>query len=179
MSRPRKLGKVHSGSPFREMLEDPGYHALSGEFVEFGAQGHQCSKIHSDYVLEKGGRIIWMNKDILSKSLNPVEVFKKEVLDKFFKSDRDAHKIFVSFDIDSIRGSDCPGVSCPGIIGLTGDDALKICFESGKHAQVALMDASEFNPIVEKSRTARLLATMFYFFVLGVAIRTREIVKRT
>jgi formiminoglutamase len=156
------------------MLEDPGYTALSGEFCEFAAQGHQCSKEHADYVLSKKGRIIWMGKDIRSKSLDAAQVFKNEVLDRFSKFDNSSHKIFVSFDIDSIRGSDCPGVSCPGVIGLNSDEALRICYESGRNPQVALMDASEFNPVVEQSRTARLLATMFYFFVLGVATRTRD-----
>ena len=36
--RPLKLGKVHSGSPFRQMLEDLRF-IHSGKFIEFGAQG--------------------------------------------------------------------------------------------------------------------------------------------
>ena len=43
---------------------------------------------------------------------------------------------FVSFDIDSISGSDCPGVSCPATVGLTAEEALRISFEAGKSQKV-------------------------------------------
>lgn len=49
--RPLKEGKTHSGSPFRQLLEDG---RLSGKnFVEFAAQGNQCSATHVKYVEEK------------------------------------------------------------------------------------------------------------------------------
>ena len=80
--------------------------------------------------------------------------------------------LFVSFDIDSIQSSDCPGVSCPSPIGLTGHEALEMCAIAGKNNNVKMMDVSEFNPKIESYRTARLVATMFYFFALGVAKRS-------
>jgi formiminoglutamase len=170
--RPRKLGKVHSGSPFREMLEDPAYQKLQGEFVEFGAQGNQCSEAHTKYVEEKGGRIIWLLKDIRETLRSSASrVFEAQVLQEFSRKSPN-RKIFVSFDVDSIQGSDCPGVSCPAVYGLTSQEALEICFHSGRNPQVVLVDASEFNPLQEKSRTARLLVTMFYFFALGVSMRS-------
>lgn len=171
--RPRKSGKVHSGSPFRELLEDPMFNMLNGHFFEFGAQGNQCSEAHAQYVLSKSNcEIIWLEKHIRSKtnSFRAAEYFQSMVLKRL----KD-FKIFVSFDIDSIQGADCPGVSCPAVYGLSSAEALQICQIAGKDANVALMDVSEFNPQVESARTARLVVTMFYFFVMGVAQRNLPI----
>lgn len=56
--RPLKDGKTHSGSPFRQLLEE----GLRGDhFVEFAAQGNQCSAIHAQYVLDQGGKIMWLS----------------------------------------------------------------------------------------------------------------------
>ena len=83
--------------------------------------------------------------------------------------------IFVSFDIDSISGADCPGVSAPGVRGLSAQDALDICFAAGQHPRVRLFDLSEYNPTVESYRTGKLVATMFYYFCLGVAARKKTV----
>lgn len=48
---------MHSGSPFRCLLEDRKW---TGKFVEFAAQGAQCSGAHVDYVHSKGGEIFWL-----------------------------------------------------------------------------------------------------------------------
>ncbi len=76
-------------------------------------------------------------------------------------------RTFVSFDVDSIRASDCPGVSAPGAIGLTSEEAFLMCYKAGVSENVCLFDMSEFNPLVEGYATAKLLAGMFYHFVLG------------
>ncbi|ELR23900.1 arginase [Acanthamoeba castellanii str. Neff] len=144
--RPLKEGKVHSGSPFRLLIEDDRF---QGEhFVEFASQGNQCSAVHAQYITEHKGKIVWLS-DIKKR----------------------CEAIFVSFDIDSIKSSDCPGVSAPGAVGLTSEDALEICFVSGKNPKVRLVDLSEYNPLVEEYRTGRLVATMFYYFAMGVASR--------
>ena len=79
--RPLKEGKVHSGSPFRLLLETRTFlpiftsificlfnyitaEYLQNEetyFVEFAAQGSQCSAVHAAYVKEKMGAIIWLS----------------------------------------------------------------------------------------------------------------------
>lgn len=38
-------GQVHSGSPFRLMLEDSRWR---GKFVEFAAQGNQCAQVRKE-----------------------------------------------------------------------------------------------------------------------------------
>lgn len=44
--RELKEAKCHSGSPFRQMIEDPLWQQVGGKFVDFGAQGSQCSLEH-------------------------------------------------------------------------------------------------------------------------------------
>jgi len=82
--------------------------------------------------------------------------------------------VFVSFDLDSVSSQDAPGVSSPANVGLSAQEAIDICFASGKSPQVKLFDLSEFNPEVESYRTGRLVTLMFYNFVLGYALRKQE-----
>ena len=49
--RPLKDGKTHSGSPFRQLLEDERFSGKN--FVEFAAQGNQCSADHVAYIAHK------------------------------------------------------------------------------------------------------------------------------
>ena len=139
---------------------------IGSNFAEFAAQGMQCSKIHADYVLEKGGSIDWLGQ-IQSNPTSASEQFK-ELLNRL--SAKSQH-VFVSFDIDSVRGSDAPGVSCPSPIGLTADDALAMSYEAGRHPHVELFDISELCPTAEEYRTPLLAAFMFYQFCLGYAQR--------
>ena len=161
--RPLKEGRAHSGSPFRLLLEDPRF---AGEhFIEFATQGSQCSREHADYIRKKHGRILWLS-DIQRQGY---------VIDNFQAClgnlAWNCSSIFVSFDLDAVAGADAPGVSCPGILGLSAKDAVSIAYCSGSDPSVRLFDLSEYNPAIEDERTGRLAAGMFYYFCLGVASR--------
>ena len=70
--RPLKDGLAHSGSPFRQLLEDPRFFQrapaddvapLPLRFVEFAAQGNQCSQTHADFVTRTHGQQIrWLSE---------------------------------------------------------------------------------------------------------------------
>lgn len=155
--------KAHSGSPFRQLLDDPDFNRT---FVEFANQASVCSAKHAQYVTSRGGKILWLSTMRRSET----SLVKKfvEILKSF--SDKPT---FVSFDIDSIKSSDGPGVSAPGTLGLTAEEATEMCREAGKNKNVRLLDMSEFNPQIEEDRTARLIVHMFYNFLLGVAERQK------
>lgn len=51
-------GRLHSGCPFRLVLEDSRFQTLSGKFYEFASQGSQCAQPHVDFVRSKGGEIV-------------------------------------------------------------------------------------------------------------------------
>ncbi|PRP81069.1 putative arginase, partial [Planoprotostelium fungivorum] len=162
--RPLKEGKTHSGSPFRQLMEESGLEPQ--RFVEFAAQGNQCSATHVKYLTEKGGKIHWLSS--LRSSDRPVVQVFREIIDHL------GDNVFVSFDIDAISGADCPGVSAVGTIGITAQEALDICYAAGRHPKVRLFDLSEYNPQVEAYRTGRLVANMFYFFSMGLAQRIKD-----
>jgi len=163
--RPLKQNRAHSGSPFRLLLEDGRF---DGEnFIEFASQGSQCSREHADYVRAKNGRILWLDEVRRSDSINAF----REYLGKLAWR---CPAIFVSFDLDAIGGADAPGVSCPGIVGLSAREALTIAYIAGSHPRVTLFDLSEYNPDVEEYRTGRLAAGIFYYFCLGAASRAAK-----
>lgn len=160
--RPLKNGQAHSGSPFRLLLEDKRFNGEN--FIEFAAQGSQCSRDHANYVQSKNGRILWLDKIQEEGGMNAF----RESLGKLAWR---CQSIFVSFDLDSIAGADAPGVSCPGIVGLTAREALLIAYIAGNHPKVVLFDLSEYNPAIEEDLTGRLAAGIFYYFCMGVASR--------
>ncbi len=159
--RPVGNAGIHSGAPFRLMFEQP-EPGFVGRLVEFAAQGAQCSQAHAEFVQEQGGEILWLSK-LKAEGRSPADSFQL-----LLGQDTPT---FLSFDIDSIRGSDAPGVSCPSVIGLSADDALDIMFRAGQSPDIGLVDISEFNPLVEADRTSRLVAHMIYYFLLGAASR--------
>eukprot|EP00002_Diphylleia_rotans_P011807 TRINITY_DN2322_c0_g1_i3.p1 TRINITY_DN2322_c0_g1~~TRINITY_DN2322_c0_g1_i3.p1 ORF type:complete len:253 (-),score=63.98 TRINITY_DN2322_c0_g1_i3:29-787(-) len=159
--RPRKEGKVHSGSPFRLLLEDERFDGRN--FVEFASQGSQCGAEHAKYIREKGGSIRWL-KDLRRPGVTVAEAFRQTLASL-------TDYTFVSFDLDAVEGCHAPGVSCPATIGLSAEEALEICFEAGRSPKVRLFDLSEFNPTIEDYRTGRLVVFMFYYFLLGLSLR--------
>jgi len=172
--RPLIKGRSHSGSPFRELLEDADFTRLRGKFVEFAAQPMQCSLEHADFVREKDGTVMWHTDDPSQPSTSPAAF--SEAL-----ASLGANK-FVSFDVDSIRAADMPAVSCPSPIGLSAADALQMCAKAGACPAVRLMDVSEFNPQTvsrgDAYRSAKLVAFMFYRFALGRAVERATAVKK-
>ena len=169
--RPLNNGMPHSGSPFRQLLESEFSHRLT--FCEFACQGSQCAASHVDYCEEHNVKIHWLSS-ILK---DPIGEFQK-CLDDMVQEAREGGAsevaIFVSFDIDSIRASDCPGVSCPSSIGLTADHAYGICNVAGGNPLVRLLDFSEYNPDVEDYMTGKLVANLFYQFCCGRATLKRD-----
>lgn len=109
---------------------------------------------------------------VISQSNRSVITQAGQALEQLLSEFDETHRIFISFEVDSINSAFCPGVSCPSVDGgFTAEEAIEIGFISGKNKKVALMDMSEYNPAIEDYRTGRLLANVFYYFCLGVKIR--------
>ncbi|KAG2387053.1 hypothetical protein C9374_002088 [Naegleria lovaniensis] len=164
--RDLKNGKHHSGSPFRRLLETPGFKGQ--HFVEYAAQGSQCSQVHANYVLDKGGKIYWLSKDL--EGSGAMNVFR-QVIEKDFEN---TESIFVSFDLDSVSMAYVTGVSCPSPLGLSAQQALDICFYAGTQQKVKLFDLSEYNPTIEEYNTGKMVAAMFVHFCMGYSLRNKQ-----
>ncbi|CAF1045752.1 unnamed protein product [Adineta steineri] len=168
----KENNKAHSGSPFRQLIEDQRFKSnTSNRFIEFASQGSQCSIEHVNYLRSKSPltNIIWY-QSIRNDPLTPFRSIIKS-------GEEDKCDIFVSFDIDSIISSSCPGVSAPATVGLSAEQACDIAFYAGQSFQVKLMDLSEYNPSVEEYRTGKLVTLIFYHFILGRAKAIRDSIK--
>lgn len=111
--RPLLNGKLpHSGSAFYQLLEDPKF---KGQLMQYGTQGSQNSYQHSEYLNKMGGKIQWLSD--LKKERKIGESFRQTL------ASLNGRPTYVSFELDAIKASDCPGVSCPGVVGkLRRDD---------------------------------------------------------
>ena len=169
--------KVHSGSPFRLLLEDTDFTGSDGKFVEFASQGSQCSLEHTTYLSKKNASIYWLDKDIRRSRIQSKEdgIYTqagKVMSELLTKLSQEYDSIFFSFDLDSINGAFCPGVSSPSVIGgLTDEEAVELAYLAGRCEKVSIMDVSEFNPAVESKRSGNLIVHMFYSFCKGVTER--------
>lgn len=163
-------GTVHSGTPFRMILDSTQYAALGTKFHCFASQGSQCGKAHVDYVSSKGAQITWLRTVRTHSS-------PKECLSELLSTFDNSHRVFVSFNLNAINSAYCPGVSSPSVEGLSDEDALEISLLVGSNPLVVLMDVSEYSPAVEDYRTGRLLATMLYSFCLGISTYKHSINK--
>ena len=65
-----------------------------------------------------------------------------------------------------------PGVSNPcGSPGLSPTQAAGLAWAAGIDPRVVSFDIAEYNPFVEDQRSGRMVATLFYWFALGVSQR--------
>ncbi|CAD8145260.1 unnamed protein product [Paramecium octaurelia] len=158
--------QCHSGSPFRSMLEDV-ERFQNSKFVEFAIKGCTCSYEHYQYVLNKGGKVYFMEKDIRRLNAENQGLSAMNNVLTEFENDENIDFIFLSFDVDSINSAWCPGVSAPSIVGgLTNVEALSIMERAKKSKKIKLIDLSEFNPAVECERTSNLISEMIITFIL-------------
>lgn len=99
---------VHSGSPFRLMLEDVRFKQFNSTFVEFACQGPQCSLSHAEYVRRNGGRLEWLDK--MADSHDPKHN-SDPIVSRFSSVLQDIPEnamIFISFDLDAVCAADAP-----------------------------------------------------------------------
>ncbi|ORZ36274.1 hypothetical protein BCR44DRAFT_64128 [Catenaria anguillulae PL171] len=177
-------GQAHSGSPFRQLLQDSAFQTRHGHFCEFAIQGSQCSAAHIQFLRtfpHASTELVWLS-DIAGLAAPDGGRPGESEFARAFRARLDTGAkrrgeegqdgvVFVSFDLDAVRSADAPGVSCASPLGLSAQMALDICYVAGSHPAVKLFDLSEFNPTIEEYRTGRLVAFMFYYFCLGLARR--------
>ncbi len=75
----------------------------------------------------------------------------------------------VSFDVSAIKSEYCPGVTHPGVFGLTGEEACQICWYAGLNDKLSSIGFYEFDPSKDRedNRTAAVIATMIWYFIDG------------
>jgi formiminoglutamase len=153
--RELKEGKGHSGSPFRQAIEDSS--RACRRYSVAGLQPHTVAKAHLELV-QRQGRAVWRDE------VSPRYI---EVLYSGMES-----PTLVSFDLDAVTQAEAPGVSAPNPAGLSSDLWLKAAFEAGRSAAVSSADVVELNPSFDPDgQTARLAALTVWWLLRGRAER--------
>lgn len=146
----------HSGSPFRELIEDD---ACPLELlIEVGTQRFAASAHHLRYVREQG-HLVWMLEDIRQSTL---DVALADIEQRLAECDG----IMLSLDMDALASAYAPGVSAPANDGFQPAEVAAIIERIVSMPQCRLVDIVEVNPSVDADeRTVRLAA---YFAALTI-----------
>ncbi len=163
--REKKNGQHHSGSSFRLLLEEG---IVKGQkFAEIGMQSFAVSQAHFDWLLQNGSRILTFEDATTAHLPNAFEECEFAIThgDPEFPT-------YLSFDMDSVRASDAPGVSAPMPTGFLAEEAYELSVAAGLSKNVKMLDLVEVSPPHDvDGRTARLAARMIAGFLAGVANR--------
>ncbi|MFN8365784.1 MAG: formimidoylglutamase [Candidatus Kapaibacterium sp.] len=143
----------HSGSPFRQLIEDPAVHIPGGCFAEFGIQSFSAAAAHMQYVLENGHHITMMHH-IHANGFT-------ESLSNTWNAISQAENVYCSFDIDGVSSAYAPGASAPSADGFTPRNMFDAALFIGAQKQTKLVDIVEVNPFYDlDARTSKLAATI-------------------
>ena len=154
-----------SGTSFRQVLDNSTTLILPQNFVEVGIQPYANARTHYEYLLDRGSTVFTL-REIQERGVDKIVSVSYEIAGKLTEA------VFVSFDLDVVRGSDAPGVSASSPLGLAAEDLLKIARYVGLQRKTQMIDIVELNPKYDvDSRTAKLAALTILNFLTGVANR--------
>ncbi|NND73281.1 MAG: formimidoylglutamase [Rhodothermales bacterium] len=155
--RPLKNGEGHSGSPFRQILEE---RSITTGYAVHGLQPASVSRQHIDYL--KRTKSSYAFRDVFAVSTYTESIRKAKM------------PAMVTFDMDVVDVASAPGVSAPSTNGLRSRDLLGAAFEAGLSPNVHSMDLVEVNPVFDiDNRTSRLAAAAIWQFTLGLSLREK------
>jgi formiminoglutamase len=148
-------GQAHSGSPFRQAIEDPSQGCR--RYSVAGLQAHSVARAHLEFVAGQG-RAVWADE------------LSREAVDGLYQSLKGP--ALVSFDLDAVREAEAPGVSAPNPSGLHSELWLYAAYGAGRTPAVNSADVVELNPRVDSDgQTARLAALTVWWILRGRAER--------
>jgi formiminoglutamase len=155
--RPYEEGKPHSGSPFRQALEEQ-THCL--KYIVAGVQPATVSQDHLSYIKEKSGQYFLREATNLSTI-------------KYVLEDQKTDPLMLTLDMDAVDQAYAPGVSAPATDGLSSDEWLKYAFRIAQQPNLTSFDLVEVNPIHDRDRqTVRLAALTIWQILLGLSMRS-------
>jgi formimidoylglutamase len=155
----------NNGTAFRQILDSTHSPLAAMNFVQIGAQSFANAKEHYEELTDRGATVFTLG-----------EVHKErmeKILDLAYEiASNSTERLYVSFDLDSVRGSEAPGVSASYPTGLTADDILKAARFAGVRHKTKAIDIVEVNPKFDfDGRTSKLAAFVMMYFLGGVANR--------
>lgn len=157
-------GGVTNGTPFRGILESGVVHGTN--IVQIGIRGFMNSKPYHDYVISKGVHV-YTSRDVRRMGIDAV-------LDEAIElAGKDAHILYVSFDVDVIDQAYAPGCPAIGTGGMHPWDAMDALHRLGALPKVQGLDFVCIDPTVDvRNVTSRLAVQFMLSFLAGVAMRS-------
>jgi formiminoglutamase len=153
--RELKQGRAHSGSPFRQAIEDPSGGCRS--YTVAGLQPHLVARAHLEFV-KQHGTAVWRDAVV------------PEIIPQLYRGT--PGPTLVSFDLDAVDQAEAPGVSAPNAGGLSSELWLAAAYAAGHSDTVTSADVVELNPRVDRDgQTARLAAVTVWQILRGRAER--------
>ena len=144
-------GRAHSGSPFRQAIEDRS--GACRRYTVAGLQPQSVAREHVAYV-ERQGRAVWRD-----------DVTPERIAQLYRATDGPA---LASFDLDAVNEAEAPGVSAPNAGGLSSDLWIEAAYQAGRSPAVSSADIVELNPAVDRDgQTARLAAVTVWWLLRG------------
>jgi formiminoglutamase len=153
--RELKEGRAHSGSPFRQAIEDPSGSCRG--YTVAGLQPHVVARAHLEFV-KQHGMAIWRDEVV------------PETIHSLYREA--ASPVLASFDLDAVDQAEAPAVSAPNVGGLSSELWLLAAYLAGRSSAVTSADVVELNPRVDRDgQTARLAALTVWQILRGRAER--------
>lgn len=161
----KPIPKRNSGTSFRQMLDHHTSALNAMNFVEVGIQSFANSEEHYTELTERGATVFSL-RDVREDGMTKVMELAYEL------AAASTDSLYISFDMDAVKGSDAPGVSASLPTGLTAEEFLVAALFAGKRRKVKMIDLVELNPKYDiDGRTAKLAALAIMYFLTGVANR--------
>jgi formiminoglutamase len=165
--RPAINGLGHSGSPFRQAIENSPFRLFGSNYVCMGAQPHAVSREHWRYACRHGCAIYW-GRSLWGRT---GRCFEEEVQ----RLEKEGCRVYLSIDADSVRMEEVPGVSAPNALGLIGEEVMNCARIAGVSPAVGSFDLVEINPRFDRDgQSARWAALVIWHFLVGLAGRQRS-----
>ncbi|MEQ8473379.1 MAG: formimidoylglutamase [Marinoscillum sp.] len=145
---------AHSGSPFRQILDDCRKHKREFHYFPIGINpaGNQQSLFK---VLDEARQTFIVQDQIRWDNM---AVIKDQILT--FADDVD--HIYLTLDLDVMPAAHAPGVSAPAAFGVDPNhirEMIRVVFSTNK---VISFDIAELNPTYDDGRTAKLAGSFIY-----------------
>lgn len=154
--RPLEEGLPHSGTPYRQLIENGSVYGR--DVVEFGARANRNSRAAWEFC--RMHRIKVMPFEKLREG-NLVVAFRRALALR-------CRSLAVSFDIDVC--CDGEGSSAAPVLGFSAWEMVQLAAEAGKNPKVRYFEIVEVAPSLDSTeRTSRIAAEMVYAF-----LRTRS-----
>ncbi|MBI2067672.1 MAG: formimidoylglutamase [Deltaproteobacteria bacterium] len=155
--RPLEKGEGHSGSPFRQMMEQIDYPLKGEHLTVFGLQGSCNAENDLKYARGKGVQIHWLEDLKKGEMLQDLKQLLAEKRRPFY----------TTICLDSMRGAEFPATSAAPTSGFKVREMLGLLEVIASHSALMSLDLVEYSPPYDfHGGCAKIVAQLLYRFLV-------------